>query len=289
VRIDAHLHFWRPSCGFDNRPVADHAAYRRDFLPADVAPDLDAAGVDAAILVQTCPQAEETDWLVDLARGDPRIAGLTGWLDLDAPRVDWDAFAAKPKIVGLRAQLRRVADGAFVERPAVVANLGAALRRDLGVTILAEARHYEGVARVLAQLPDGPVTINHLGLPFPDVDRVAWEAFLRALAARERTYVQLSGLPFLYGAAWREPHAHAVLDRALDLLGPGRLMFASDWPMLTRFVRYGDWVDAVEAFVDARRLSPAERDAIFAGNALRAHPRLDARSIPTQPRSLETR
>ena len=78
----------------------------------------------------------------------------------------------------------------------------------------AEARHYETVARVLARLPDGPVTVNHLGLPFPDVDRAAWEAFLRALAARERTYVQLSGLPFLHGPAWREPPARAILDRA---------------------------------------------------------------------------
>ena len=39
MRIDAHLHFWRPACNFDNRPIADNAFYRRDFLPADVIPD----------------------------------------------------------------------------------------------------------------------------------------------------------------------------------------------------------------------------------------------------------
>jgi L-fuconolactonase len=289
MRIDAHLHYWRPACGFDNRPVADHEAYRRDFLPADLAPDLDACGIDAAILVQTAPQAEETDWCVDLAHDDPRVAGITGWVDLDAPRVDWDGFCAKPKIVGLRAQLRRIADAAFVERERVVAHLADALRRGLNVTILAEARHYAPVTRVLARLPEGPVTLNHLGLPFPDVDRDAWRAFVRTLAGRERTFVQLSGIPFLYGASWRGPHARALLDEALDVLGPGRLMFASDWPMLTRFARYGDWVAAVEAFLDARRLTQAERDAIFAGNALRANPRLDARTIPTQSRTLETR
>jgi len=36
MRIDAHIHFWRPERGFDNRPVADHEAYRRDFLPRHV-------------------------------------------------------------------------------------------------------------------------------------------------------------------------------------------------------------------------------------------------------------
>ena len=63
-------------------PIADNAAYRRDFMPADVAPDLDAAGIDGAILVQTAPQTAETDWLVDLAANEDRIYGLTGWVDL---------------------------------------------------------------------------------------------------------------------------------------------------------------------------------------------------------------
>jgi predicted TIM-barrel fold metal-dependent hydrolase len=114
------------------------------------------------------------------------VVGITGWVDLDVPRVDVEALKAKPKLVGLRAQLRRIADTAFVERDAVVANLGAALRGGLGVTILAEARHYAPVERVLRRLPGGPVTINHLGLPFPDVDRDAWRAFMAACAGARR-------------------------------------------------------------------------------------------------------
>ena len=41
MRIDAHLHFWKPSCGFDNRPIADNEAYRRDFLPSHVRAEMD--------------------------------------------------------------------------------------------------------------------------------------------------------------------------------------------------------------------------------------------------------
>ena len=57
---------------------------------------------------------------------------------------------ARPKVVGIRAQLRRVADTAFVTRPAVVANLAAALSAGLNVTVLAEARHYLHLARARA-------------------------------------------------------------------------------------------------------------------------------------------
>lgn len=274
MRIDAHVHYWKPECGFDNRPVADHSAYRRDFLPGHLAPDLAAACIDGVILVQTCPQTAETDWLLALAPTDPKVLGVTAWVDLDAPASDFDALFADPRVVGIRAQLRRVADPAFVARPNVQRSLAAALRAGGAVTVLAELRHHPHLIPVVLQLPPGPITINHLGLPFADVDHAQWRAGMQALAARPDVYVQLSGLPFLFGEQWRGPAAHRILDDAFALFGPERLMFASDWPMMLRFATYGDWVDAVEREIAARQLSAAESHAIFAGTALRAHPRL---------------
>lgn len=285
MRIDAHLHFWKPSCGFDNRPVADHEAYRREFLPPDVLPALDACGVDGAILVQTAPQTEETDWCIDLARDEPRIFGVTAWVNLDGPPVDYAALLARPKVVGIRAQLRRVADPAFVTRPQVVANLAAALDAGLNVTILAEARHYVFLGGVLAMLPPGPVTLNHLGLPFPDVDRGAWREAMRGFARRPATYVQLSGLPFLFQDRWRDDDARSVLDDALGIFGPRRLLFASDYPMLLRFATYADWARYVDDYLAARRLSAGDVAAILAGNALAANPRL--RVPPSSRRASE--
>ena len=98
-----------------------------------------------------------------------------------------------------------------------------------------------------------------------------------AFARRPSLYVQLSGLPFLYGGQWRGREAQSLLDEALDILGPSRLMFASDWPMLLRFATYADWVRNVDTLLDARKLAPRERDAIFAGNALAANPRITRR------------
>jgi len=274
MRIDAHVHYWQPACGFDNRPIADHAAYRRDYMPEHLAPSLEACGIGGVILVQTCPQAAETDWLLDLAADQPHVLGVTAWVDLDVPRCDFEAIVARPKVVGIRAQLRRIADPAFIERPNVVANLCGALDAGLNVTLLAEARHYLHVASVMPRLPRGPVTLNHLGLPFPDVDRSTWRTAMRTFARRADFNVQLSGLPFLYGDAWRQDHARALLDDALAIFGPDRLMFASDWPMMLRFATYEAWVQAVEAFMAKRGLSSRQQDAILAENVRRAHPRM---------------
>jgi L-fuconolactonase len=285
MRIDAHLHFWQPACSFDNRPIADHAAYRRDFLPGDVAPDLDAARIDGVILVQTAPQTEESDWLVELAVRHERVLGVTAWVDLNAAQCDFDGLLARPKVVGIRAQLRRIADAAFVARPNVVRNLGAALRAGLGVTILAEQRHHAHLAPVLDALPDGPVTLNHLGMPFADVERDAWRRAMRRYAQRQDVYVQVSGLPFLFGERWRDADARSVLDDILEAYGPERLLFASDWPMLVRYATYGEWVAAVEQWIADCRLSSAQAAGIFAGNALEANPRL-ARLLPARAREL---
>ena len=278
MRIDAHVHYWKPECGFDNRPINDHEAYRRDFLPADLEPELAESHIDAVMLVQTAPQTAETDWLVALAAHDARILGVTAWVDLDAEHVDFDALRARPKVVGIRAQLRRIADPAFVARPNVVRNLGAALEAGLGVTILAEPRHYAYLRDVLRALPAGPITVNHLGLPFPDGDREAWREAMRAFATRDRLFVQLSGLPFLYGERWRGLQAKAVVDDAFAILGAERLMFASDWPMLTRFATYGEWVRYVDAYLEAHDVAADARDALYARNVRLANPLLENRS-----------
>jgi L-fuconolactonase len=224
--------------------------------------------------VQTCPQVAETQWLLELARDDARIAGVTGWVDLDTPAVDYAPLSAEHKIAGIRAQLRRVADDGFVLREQVMRNLAGALDAGLAVTMLAEPRHYAALPRVLDALPPGPVLFNHLCMPTPQTDRALWRDTLARIVQRPQTYVQLSGLPFLFGDSWRTPAAQSMLDEAFDVVGARRLVFASDWPMLLRFASYGDWVTCVESFL-ARRAADATTVAdIFGGNLARAMPRL---------------
>jgi L-fuconolactonase len=272
MRIDAHLHHWQPACNFDNRPVADQPFYRRDFMPADARAALDACRIDGVILVQTAPQTEETDWCIRLASETPRIWGVTAWVDLDGAPVDFGALARRPKVVGIRAQLRRIADSDFIARPQVTENLAAALHAKLGVVLLGEARHYAAVSRALDRLPPGPLTVNHLALPAPDMDAEPWRAFMRRLAERPDTFVQFSGIPFCFGAQWRDGHARACMEDALRILGPQRMLYASDWPMLLRFAQYEEWFETAWKFFAT--LAPKDVAAIFAGNALRANPRL---------------
>ena len=53
----------------------------------------------------------------------------------------------------------------------------------------------------------------------------------------------------------------------LEVFGPERVMWGSDWPVLRLAADYTAWVDASEALL--AHLHPAQRDAVFGRNAMR--------------------
>ncbi len=68
MRIDAHQHFWQ----YDPAEYAwisdGMTGLKRDFLPPDLKPLLDAAGFSCCVAVQARQRLEATRWLLDLAR-----------------------------------------------------------------------------------------------------------------------------------------------------------------------------------------------------------------------------
>ena len=64
MKIDAHHHFWRYNTR-DYGWISDEmAVLRRDFLPADLRPELERAGIDRVVSVQARQCVEETEWLL---------------------------------------------------------------------------------------------------------------------------------------------------------------------------------------------------------------------------------
>src|SRR5262245_34248081 len=87
--IDAHQHFWDPSrADYPWMEAAELAPIRRAFGPADLAPLLQANGIDASILVQCRSSLGETEEFLRLAGETPSIAGVVGWADLTDGALD---------------------------------------------------------------------------------------------------------------------------------------------------------------------------------------------------------
>src|ERR1700733_9791693 len=83
--IDAHQHFWDPSRGDYGWLTPELGGLYREFGPDDLKPLREAENVSRTVVVQAAQTVDETRYLLDLARNDSSIAGVVGWVPLDAP------------------------------------------------------------------------------------------------------------------------------------------------------------------------------------------------------------
>ena len=103
MKLDSHQHFWSYDAA-QSPWIPKGSPLHRDWLPADLAPLLAAAGLDGCIAVQARQTLEDSRWLLSLADAAPIIRGVVGWADLRSERVPEDlaALAKHPRFVGVR-------------------------------------------------------------------------------------------------------------------------------------------------------------------------------------------
>lgn len=260
--IDAHQHFWEPRRRFPlggswfsgaltyGWSEAGLPELDRPFLPADLDPHRDAAGVARTIAVQAINSDGETRWLLDLAAGDDRIAGVVGWLDLARPAelVDQELEAlAGTKLVGVRHLAEFERDPRWLVRRDVVASLEVLARRGIPFDLEISARELEAARQLSDRLPELRMVVDHLGKPpIRDQVREPWAGHLRAFAANPRLSAKVSGLVTEADhQRWTPADLRPYLDAALEAFGPDRLLFGSDWPVCTVAATYAQVVDAL--------------------------------------------
>jgi L-fuconolactonase len=276
MRIDAHQHFWR----FDPREYSwmttDMQVLRRDWLPDDPRPLLEQHRMDGCIAVQARASNAETDFLLTLASQHPWIAGVVGWADLRSHHLKTDLARWHDNLAfaGLRHLLQDEADvEAVVRDRAFIAGVKALQRSRLVYDVLIYAHQIEAVTPFCAQLDRHWLVLDHLGKPaVRDRDHAQWARRLRPLAAMPHVACKLSGLvteALDARGEFQSADLRAYLDTTLDLFGPQRLMFGSDWPVCLLAAPYARVAAIVESW--AAQLSPADREAIWGGTAARVY------------------
>ena len=271
MRIDAHQHFWRYSASEYGWIDDTMAVLRKDFLPPDAADAMRLTAFDAGIAVQARQTLEETRWLLALADAHPSIAGVVGWIDLQAGEkgvlAQLAPFAAHPKLVGIRHIAQAEPDDRFLVRPAVLEGLSVVGECALAFDILIYKHQLPAAAECVARLPTVRFVLDHLAKPDirgGEID--TWARDLRALARHPNVVAKLSGLiTEADWHAWTAGEVCAYLDVAFDLFGWQRLMIGSDWPVC---LVAGDYSRTMQVVLDyiADRPGP-EREAILGGNA----------------------
>jgi predicted TIM-barrel fold metal-dependent hydrolase len=133
-------------------------------------------------------------------------------------------------------------------------------------------------ARALADaFPTTRMILNHTGLP---ADRsaegiAAWGAAMRTLAGAPNVALKISGLGQA-GRPWSAEDNRAIVLEAIDIFGPDRVMFASNFPVDSLV---GSFETIFSGFLDITKgFGDNERNAMFRDNARRIYRIPDGRS-----------
>jgi L-fuconolactonase len=267
VIIDAHHHLWTADYAWLADPSL--APIRRDYTVDDLRPAMKSAGVDRTVLVEADRRDDaETTAFLTLAAGTPEILGVVGWASLTSPVLGSTlaAHRAGPGghlLVGIRDQIQAYPLD-HLDRPDVRAGLTTVASAGLVNEVVVRAPQLPSVARAAAALPGSTFVLDHLGKPAIATGGLReWRELIGPVAARPNVVAKLSGLVAEADwARWTVDDLRPYVLTAVELFGPSRLMFGSDWPVLEVAATYAEVKDAMVEILGG---TPYD---IFAGTAI---------------------
>jgi L-fuconolactonase len=271
MHIDAHQHFWIYNPAEYDWIDASMSALRRDFLPADLKPELDGSEFQGSVAVQARQTLEETRWLLELAEGSPSILGVIGWADLRSPEIrsQLKTLARNPKLVGIRHIVQSEPNDRFLLQPEFLRGIATLEEFDLAYDILIYTKHLSIAAEFVERFPRQRFVLDHLAKPPIKSGQInSWTNGIRRLAEFPNVFCKLSGL--VTEADWQHWQPEQIvpfLDVAFESFGPDRLMIGSDWPVCLVAASYERAVEVVKTYFQAK--SGECREAVLGGNAKR--------------------
>lgn len=277
--VESHIHFWqvtRP--GGVPWPTPAEGPIFRDILPRDYTAMARANGVVTAGIVEASGIVEDNQWILDLVRHDRFYSFFVGNLEIGASTFAHDLarFAHDPRFVGIRGYLTGPAEGITLS-PAQLANLRDLARRGMTLDIISrgDKNPKAQVQALCTAVPDLRIIIDHLGGAKgpPPVD-LTWELEIRRLAdVCPNLYMKFSSFYDMYApgdVVFPTPTDLASYKASFDVLmtafGPNRLIWGSNWPVITLHGTFEAQIAIAEEYLAA--FGTAVRDKVMFKNAL---------------------
>ncbi len=270
--VDAHVHLWDTTLlrydWLEHGSASTLPRIADSSLFASASAELsDEATVVAAVVVQAeChpDQARDELNLILAARaaGAP-VAGIVAYAGLEKATAAQalEHLATLPEVRGVRRNIQDTEPG-FCKRLAP----GVSLLTDYGLSfdICVRQHQLREVIELVDAAPRTSFVLDHLGKPAVGAASQQWQHDIAELAERPGVCCKLSGLGTEAPTGWSSADVAPYLRHAIDVFGPQRVMFGSDWPVCTAAGTYGGWIDTVRSVVPA-----THHKEVFEQNAIR--------------------
>ena len=95
----------------------------------------------------------------------------------------------------------------------------------------------------------------------------SWARDMEQFRQLDHVHCKLSGILTEDGPEWTPGRVQPYLETVIDIFGPDRLVFGSDWPVVNLVADYGRWVDVVDGAL--KHMTRADQQKVWASNAER--------------------
>jgi predicted TIM-barrel fold metal-dependent hydrolase len=287
--IDAHHHLWAPftpetDLGYvwlkdigAMKPFGDPTPIQRDYLLDEFLGEDPATKLAGSVHLQVDPRipdpVAETALIQSLSDASGHPIMTVGFVDLAAPEAEkqlkW--HCVYPNFRGVRQILSHLperpeisfSDGTQLSNPTWQRNFASFAELGLSFDLMLYPEQMPQAAAFLAKHPGVPVVLEHLGSPYDTTPEgmARWHKGMKALAALPHVHVKLSGYA-MYFQSHLSGAAIEVTQAILEMFGPNRVMFGSNFPVDKLHLTYADVVAFMKAQVPSDSL-----EAVMGANA----------------------
>jgi predicted TIM-barrel fold metal-dependent hydrolase len=223
--VDCQVHIW------ENAKMGAHHRQVPTFSKDELLNEMDAAGVDAAVICPPFTLFQVNELAFAAARQHPDRLSVMAWFPLDDPKQRGllENWRKEPGLRGFRWVLSQPHQRDWLRDGSMDWLWPALAAAKLPVALLA-SHDLAGVGQVAERHPDLRLMLDHLGcITFTkDDEAFAHVPELLALARYPNIGVKLSGAPSNSSEAYPYRNIHKYIRQMVETFGPERCFWGTD-------------------------------------------------------------
>ncbi len=269
MRVDSHQHFWTYDPVEYDWIDESMEVIRKDFHPPQLKEEFTKTNLDLSVAVQARTTLEETRWLLELSNKYDHVAGVVGWVQLKDVNLEevLKEFEGEENLCGFR-EILQGQEPEYMLEPDFIRGIKILAEKGYAYDILVFPKHLKAVKKLLVQLPEMRLVIDHIAKPLIGEGEIdEWAEDMHAIAQFSHVYCKLSGMITETNPAWEQEDFTPYMEVVFDAFGEDRIMYGSDWPVC---LLDGDYSSVYKIAHDFTKQFSATAEAkVFGENAIK--------------------
>ncbi len=274
--IDSHVHIWDtdrfPIPWLEAIPALNKRLWIDDYFAATG--DLNVEGF-VYMQVEVAPPYAliEAQTIASLAEVDRRVLAIVPWAPLEEgekARIFLDQLVSiSPKITSIRRIVQGESDPEFCLQTGFIR--GNQILPEYGLTseICCYSNQLAANVELVRQCPGTEFILNHIAKPnISGNEFEPWATQMTELANLGNVVCKISGATTEADVQnWTLEDIRPYVEHALAAFGEDKVLFGSDWPVVTQAASYTRWVETVDEIT--RNFSEEQKNKLWKQNAVR--------------------